>query len=207
MALPAHVPGKACCPHCISPCSVSARTSSILSSASSGRAMGGTASPSVVTCSPMSLLLALFSSVGARCPCTLQQGGSVPTTDISLSFSSPTAELNAIAPIISNFFLCSYALINFSCFHASITNSPGGLCPTRRALLGWLRVLLPVPAAAAPCVCCRLATLLSVLQQVGCALWSSYLSGDHVPADLVGSPHCLWHRHLPPGICPLQKAR
>ncbi|KAJ8382496.1 hypothetical protein SKAU_G00032740 [Synaphobranchus kaupii] len=35
------------------------------------------------------------------------------------------AQLNAIAPLISNFFLCSYALINFSCFHASITNSPG----------------------------------------------------------------------------------
>ncbi|XP_043952795.1 solute carrier family 12 member 3-like isoform X2 [Gambusia affinis] len=35
------------------------------------------------------------------------------------------ADLNAIAPIISNFFLCSYCLINFSCFHASITNSPG----------------------------------------------------------------------------------
>ncbi|XP_037531245.1 solute carrier family 12 member 3 [Nematolebias whitei] len=35
------------------------------------------------------------------------------------------AELNTIAALISNFFLCSYGLINFSCFHASITNSPG----------------------------------------------------------------------------------
>nr|XP_033465799.1 solute carrier family 12 member 10, tandem duplicate 1 [Epinephelus lanceolatus] len=35
------------------------------------------------------------------------------------------ADLNNIAALISNFFLCSYSLINFSCFHASITNSPG----------------------------------------------------------------------------------
>ncbi|KAM9307272.1 solute carrier family 12 member 2 [Pholidichthys leucotaenia] len=34
-------------------------------------------------------------------------------------------ELNVIAPIISNFFLASYALINFSVFHASLANSPG----------------------------------------------------------------------------------
>ncbi|XP_067303685.1 solute carrier family 12 member 10, tandem duplicate 3 [Pseudorasbora parva] len=34
-------------------------------------------------------------------------------------------DLNTIAPLISNFFLCSYGLINFSCFHATITKSPG----------------------------------------------------------------------------------
>ncbi|XP_039996550.1 solute carrier family 12 member 10, tandem duplicate 1 isoform X2 [Xiphias gladius] len=34
-------------------------------------------------------------------------------------------KLDIIAALISNFFLCSYSLINFSCFHASITNSPG----------------------------------------------------------------------------------
>nr|XP_056704014.1 solute carrier family 12 member 2 [Euleptes europaea] len=35
------------------------------------------------------------------------------------------AKLNLIAPIISNFFLASYALINFSVFHASLAKSPG----------------------------------------------------------------------------------
>ncbi|XP_077953985.1 solute carrier family 12 member 3-like isoform X1 [Gasterosteus aculeatus] len=50
------------------------------------------------------------------------------------------AELNTIAPIISNFFLCSYALINFSCFHASITNSPGWR-PSFKFYSKWLSLL------------------------------------------------------------------
>uniref|UniRef100_A0A8C6VT88 Solute carrier family 12 member 10, tandem duplicate 1 n=3 Tax=Nothobranchius furzeri TaxID=105023 RepID=A0A8C6VT88_NOTFU len=35
------------------------------------------------------------------------------------------AQLNSIAPLIANFYLCSYSIVNFTCFHASITNSPG----------------------------------------------------------------------------------
>ncbi|KAF7656502.1 hypothetical protein LDENG_00040500 [Lucifuga dentata] len=50
------------------------------------------------------------------------------------------AELNTIAPIISNFFLCSYALINFSCFHASITSSPGWR-PSFRFYNKWVSLL------------------------------------------------------------------
>ncbi|XP_056275589.1 solute carrier family 12 member 2-like isoform X2 [Pseudoliparis swirei] len=50
--------------------------------------------------------------------------GYVLTFFIGLAFIL-IAQLNVIAPIISNFFLASYALINFSVFHASLANSPG----------------------------------------------------------------------------------
>ncbi|KAI9527543.1 hypothetical protein NQZ68_029644 [Dissostichus eleginoides] len=50
--------------------------------------------------------------------------GYILTFIIALAFIL-IAKLNIIAPIISNFFLASYALINFSVFHASLANSPG----------------------------------------------------------------------------------
>ena len=34
-------------------------------------------------------------------------------------------DLNAVAPLITNFFMCSYALTNFACFMADMSKSPG----------------------------------------------------------------------------------
>ncbi|CAD5223562.1 unnamed protein product [Bursaphelenchus okinawaensis] len=68
-------------------------------------------------------------------------------------------DLNAIAPIISNFFLCSYALINYACFDNSFAHSPGFrpafkyynmwvslvgaiMCVTVMFIVSWLTALL-----------------------------------------------------------------
>uniref|UniRef100_A0A0N4ZIL3 AA_permease domain-containing protein n=1 Tax=Parastrongyloides trichosuri TaxID=131310 RepID=A0A0N4ZIL3_PARTI len=49
-------------------------------------------------------------------------------------------ELNAIAPIISNFFLASYALINYACFDNSIADSPG-FRPSFKYYNKWISLL------------------------------------------------------------------
>uniref|UniRef100_T1DFY4 Putative Na/K/Cl transporter n=1 Tax=Cupiennius salei TaxID=6928 RepID=T1DFY4_CUPSA len=49
-------------------------------------------------------------------------------------------DLNSIAPIISNFFLAAYCLINFSCFHASFARSPG-FRPSFKYYNLWLSLL------------------------------------------------------------------
>ncbi|XP_012732601.2 solute carrier family 12 member 1 [Fundulus heteroclitus] len=65
--------------------------------------------------------------------------GYVLTFIISVAFIL-IGDLNAIAPIISNFFLASYALINFSCFHASYAKSPGWR-PAYKYYNMWLSLL------------------------------------------------------------------
>ncbi|XP_075933844.1 solute carrier family 12 member 1 isoform X2 [Anarhichas minor] len=65
--------------------------------------------------------------------------GYVLTFIISAAFIL-VGNLNTIAPIISNFFLASYALINFSCFHASYAKSPGWR-PAYKFYNMWLSLL------------------------------------------------------------------
>lgn len=49
-------------------------------------------------------------------------------------------ELNAIAPIISNFFLAAYVLINFACFHATFSKSTG-FRPSYKYYSKWISLL------------------------------------------------------------------
>ncbi|KAK6031280.1 hypothetical protein OSTOST_02567, partial [Ostertagia ostertagi] len=48
--------------------------------------------------------------------------------------------LNIIAPFISNFFLCAYALVNYTCFEAIFSQSPG-FRPAFRFYSPWLSLL------------------------------------------------------------------
>uniref|UniRef100_A0A0A9WLJ8 Bumetanide-sensitive sodium-(Potassium)-chloride cotransporter n=1 Tax=Lygus hesperus TaxID=30085 RepID=A0A0A9WLJ8_LYGHE len=72
--------------------------------------------------------------------------GYVLTFFIALAFIL-VGELNAIAPLISNFFLAAYTLINFSTFHASLAK-PVGWRPTFKYYNMWLSLLGSVICAS-----------------------------------------------------------
>ena len=50
------------------------------------------------------------------------------------------ADLDVVSSLLSNFFIAAYALINFSVFHASVTNSPGWR-PSFKYYNKWLSLL------------------------------------------------------------------
>ncbi|OXU28442.1 hypothetical protein TSAR_008414 [Trichomalopsis sarcophagae] len=73
------------------------------------------------------------------------QEGKEPVRGYLLTFIIAIAfiligELNAIAPLISNFFLAAYTLVNFSTFHASFTK-PIGWRPTFKYYNMWLSLV------------------------------------------------------------------
>lgn len=67
-------------------------------------------------------------------------------------------DLNAIAPIISNFFLMSYALINYSCFDASLANSPGQFL-SNYIVFNRLQAQIHVTPSIVCGTCCLFSTL------------------------------------------------
>ncbi|XP_038597036.1 solute carrier family 12 member 3-like [Tachyglossus aculeatus] len=87
------------------------------------------------------------------------------------------AELNSIAPIISNFFLCSYALVNFSCFHASLTHSPGWR-PSFRWFSPWLSLAGSLLCLLIMFLLTWWAALAAVLLVLLLLLYSSYRKPD-----------------------------
>ncbi|ETN83830.1 amino acid permease, partial [Necator americanus] len=81
---------------------------------------------------------------------------------VEQSYGDYSSELNYIAPFISNFFLCSYALLNYSCFSASFSQSPG-FRPAFRYYSHWLSLLGAVMCVAIMVIMSWLTTLLTFL--------------------------------------------
>uniref|UniRef100_A0A1B6CFU0 Amino acid permease/ SLC12A domain-containing protein n=2 Tax=Clastoptera arizonana TaxID=38151 RepID=A0A1B6CFU0_9HEMI len=70
------------------------------------------------------------------------------------------ADLNAIAPLITNFYLASYALINFCTFHAALIR-PLGWRPTFRFYNKWLSLFGAVLCVAIMCLISWMTTLIT----------------------------------------------
>uniref|UniRef100_A0A3Q3DZM4 Solute carrier family 12 member 3 n=1 Tax=Hippocampus comes TaxID=109280 RepID=A0A3Q3DZM4_HIPCM len=86
-------------------------------------------------------------------------------------------ELNIIAPIISNFFLASYALINFSVFHASLANSPGWR-PSFKYYNMWVSLLGAILCCVVMFVINWWAALVTLLIVLALYIYVSYKKPD-----------------------------
>ncbi|XP_056393273.1 solute carrier family 12 member 2 isoform X2 [Hyla sarda] len=87
------------------------------------------------------------------------------------------AELNLIAPIISNFFLASYALINFSVFHASLAKSPGWR-PAFKYYNMWVSLLGALLCCGVMFVINWQAALLTYVIVIGLYIYVTYKKPD-----------------------------
>ncbi|XP_065774249.1 solute carrier family 12 member 2 [Muntiacus reevesi] len=87
------------------------------------------------------------------------------------------AELNVIAPIISNFFLASYALINFSVFHASLAKSPGWR-PAFKYYNMWISLLGAILCCIVMFVINWWAALLTYVIVLGLYIYVTYKKPD-----------------------------
>ncbi|XP_019740205.1 solute carrier family 12 member 2-like, partial [Hippocampus comes] len=105
------------------------------------------------------------------CVCAGVGGGGIGLAFILI------AELNIIAPIISNFFLASYALINFSVFHASLANSPGWR-PSFKYYNMWVSLLGAILCCVVMFVINWWAALVTLLIVLALYIYVSYKKPD-----------------------------
>ncbi|CAH0399333.1 unnamed protein product [Chilo suppressalis] len=105
-----------------------------------------------------------------------------PVRGYALTFIIATAfilmgGLNQIAPLISNFFLAAYALINFSTFHASLAR-PVGWRPTFRLYNMWLSLLGSMLCVAIMFVISWITALITFASLLALYLLVSYRKPD-----------------------------
>ncbi|KAI5643912.1 amino acid permease domain-containing protein [Phthorimaea operculella] len=102
--------------------------------------------------------------------------GYVLTLIIAIAFIL-IGNLNTIAPLISNFFLAAYALINFATFHASLVK-PVGWRPTFRFYNMWLSLIGSMVCVAIMFVNSWVTALITIASLLGLYLLVSYRKPD-----------------------------
>jgi len=87
------------------------------------------------------------------------------------------ANLNSVSTLLTNFFLASYALINFSCFHASLIKSPGWR-PSFRYYNLWLSLFGGVMCLIIMFLISYITALITLIFTLALYLFVSYRKPD-----------------------------